>query len=415
MASVTSFSNMLNQYLPENLLLDELKKHDWFLKNAEQDDSWLGGTLIVPFLGAVGSTVTFGSLAASTDISQEQTVRGSIASYKEVWSSLIFNETDLIQHGKINEQNFLRILPDALDRHVQYLRGAVSQALLTGSYVALFTTNGTSSGTFGVIQNDRFQIGQKLNFADTIGNSATGYVSNIDINQSIITVVTTRGGSTALNLSAFLVANSATAYQDGQQSNGFTSLREQLLSAANGGDVTIFGVTKTAWPFTQAVNVSGANVTSANILQEIFNSYVTIRRIGGGQPFNVVMSYKNWGSCLKSMEAEKGPFNVMAGKKDAEVYGWDEISVGGFAGTLKLVAIQEMDDDIIYFLDMKTIKFFTNGGIRRRKDPDGNQYYQIRNTTGYQYIIDHMIFGDMVCLEPKKNGVMYGISYVTSP
>ena len=415
MSTVTSFSNMLNQYLPETLLLDELKKHDWFLKNVEQDDSWLGGSLIVPFLGAVGSTVTFGSLASSTDIAQEQTVRGSIASYKEAWSTLIFNETDLIQHGKVNEQTFLRILPDALDRHVEYMRGVVSQSLLTGAYVALFTSNGTSGGVFGVVQNDRFQIGQKLNFADSIGDTATGYVSNIDINQSLISVVTTRGGSTPLNLSAFLVSNSATAYQDGQQSGGFTSLREQLLSAANGGDVNIFGVTKTAWPFTQSVNVSGSNVTSANILQQIFNAYVTIRRIGGGQPFNVVMSYKNWGSCLKAMEAEKGPFNVVPNSKHAEVYGWDEISVGGFAGNLKLVAIQEMDDDIIYFLDMKTIKFFTNGGIRRRKDPDGNQYYQIRNTTGYQYIIDHILFGDMVVLEPKKNGVMYGISYVTSP
>jgi len=79
MATTRTFSNMLNEYLPEKLLLDELKKRNWALQNIEQDDSWLGGTLIVPFLGAVGSTVTFGSLASSSDIAEEISVRGQVS------------------------------------------------------------------------------------------------------------------------------------------------------------------------------------------------------------------------------------------------------------------------------------------------------------------------------------------------
>ena len=79
MATTRTFSNMLNEYLPEKLLLDELKKRNWALSNIEQDDSWLGGNLIVPFLGAVGSTVTFGSLAASNDIAEELSVRGQVS------------------------------------------------------------------------------------------------------------------------------------------------------------------------------------------------------------------------------------------------------------------------------------------------------------------------------------------------
>jgi hypothetical protein len=416
-ATTTTFSNMLNQYLPEPLLLDEMKKRDWFMKNVDQDDSWLGGTLIVPFLGAVGSSVTFGSLAASTDIAEESTVRGTISAYKEVWSSMIFNETDLMQHGKVSEQNFLRILPDALERHADYLKGCISQNLLTGAYVALFTANGDSSGNFGVAQPDRFVIKQKLNFADNNSDTATGYVQTITLNSTTgsynINVATTRAGGTPLDLSAFTVARVSTAYQDGQVANGFTSLRTQLLSSANGGGSTIFGVTKTAWPFTQAINISGASITSANILGSIFDAYVTIRRLGGGMPFKVVMSYKNFGSCVKSLEAQKGGYNVKPGNdSNTQAYGWSEIEVGGFAGTLTLVAVQEMDDDIIYFLDMKTIKFYTNGGIRRRKDPEtGSPFYTIRNTTGYQYIVDHCLFGDFVVLQPKKNGLLFGISY----
>lgn len=416
MATSVTFSNMLNQYLPEPLLLEELKKRDWMMNNVEQDDSWLGGSLIVPFLGAVGSTVTFGSLAASNDIAEESTVRGSVSAYKEVWASMIFQETDLQQHGKLSEQNFMRILPDALERQASYLKGVISQNLLTAGYVTLFTASGDSSGNFGTAQPDRFQIGQKLNFADNNSDTATGYVKTISLNSSTssynINVVTTRGGATPLDLSAFTVARLSTAYQDGQQANGFTSLRAQLLSSANGGSTAIFGVTKTAWPFTQAINISGASITSANILGAIFDAYVTIRRLGGGSPFKVVMSYKNFGSCIKSLEAQKGSFNVKPMSSNAETYGWTEVEVGGFAGVLTLVAVQEMDDDIIYFLDMKTIKFYTNGGIKRRKDPEtGSPYFTIRNTTGYQYIVDHCIFGELVVLEPKKNGILYGISY----
>ena len=417
MATNVSFSNMLNQYLPEPLLLEELKKRDWMMKNVEQDDSWLGGSLIIPFLGAVGSSVTFGSLAAAGDIAEELTVRGSVSSYKEVWSSMVFNETDLQQHGKLSSQNFLRILPDALERHAAYLKGVISQSLLTGAYVAVLTANGDSSGNFYVAQPDRFQINQKVTITNSVPNTATGYVKSISLNVGTngtynLVLVTARNGSTPVDLSAMTVANAAVAYQDGQQANGFTALRTQLLSAANGGSAAIFGVTKAAYPFTQAINIPGSDITSANILGKIFDAYVTVRRLGGGSPFKVVMSYKNFGSCVKSLEAQKGAFNVKPMATDAETYGWEEIMVGGFAGTLSLVAVQEMDDDIIYFLDMKTIKFYTNGGIKRRKDPEtGSPYYTIRNTTGYQYIVDHCIFGELVVLEPKKNGILFGISY----
>jgi hypothetical protein len=415
MATTVTFSNMLNQYLPEPLLFEELKKRDWLLQNCEQDDSWLGGTLIIPFLGAVGSTVTFGSLAAASDIAEEVSVRGQISAYKEVWSSMIFNETDLMQHGKVSEQNFMRILPDALDRHASYLKGVVSQSLLTGAYVAVATADGDASGNITVAQPDRFQIGQKCQIDDDNSSPVDGYVRAINLNTGVINFFSARSGGAAVDLSGYTTAQNATIYQDGQQSNGFTALRGQLLSSANGGSSTLFGQTKTAYPFLQAINLDGGSsglaINAGNILSKIFDAYVTIRRLGRGSPFNVVMSYKNYGSCIKALEVSKGSFNVKPMSSKAATYGWDELEVGGFAGTLKLIAVQEMDDDIVYFLDMKTIKFYTNGGIRRRKSPEGIEFYTVRNTTGYQYIVDHCLFGDMVVIEPQKNGVIKGISY----
>jgi hypothetical protein len=411
MATTRTFSDMLNQYLPYSLLLDELKKRDWAMKNIEQDDSWLGGTLIVPFIGAVGSSVTFGSLAASNDIAEEVAVRGSVSAYKEVWSSLIFNETDLMQHGKVSEQNFLRILPDALERHASYLRGVISQNLLTGSFVAAATADGTNAGLITVEQPDRFQINQKVIVDDDNSSPATGYVRTINMNTGVLVIYDARSGGSVVDLSGYTVAQNAKIYQDGQQSNGFTSIKDQILPASAGGSSSIFGVTKTAYPYTQAIAIDGSSVTAANILQKIFEAYVDIRRKGGGAPFNVLMSYKHFGSVLKVLESAKGAFNVKPMSASAKMYGWDEIEVGGFAGVLKLVAIQEMNDTEIMFLDLKAMKFFTNGGIRRRKNPDGREFYEIRNTSGYQYIVDHCLFGELVVHNPKACGILHTISY----
>lgn len=411
MATTRTFSNMLNEYLPEKLLLDELKKRNWALQNIEQDDSWLGGNLVIPFLGAVGSTVTFGSLAASNDIAEELSVRGQVSAYKEVWGSMLFNETDLLQHGKLSEQNFLKIIPDAIMRHADYLSGMISQNLLTGSAVALATADGTVGGNITVAQPDRFQIGMKVIVDDNNSSPVTGYISTINMNSGVLLVVTARGGATPVDLSAYTVAQSAAIYNDGQQSNGFDNLPNQLLSAANGGAASILGVTKTSYPFTQAINVSGSAITASNILSSIFDAYVTVRRLGGGKPFKVVMSYKNYGSCLKALETQKGAFNVIPNAKKTEAYAYDAISIGGFAGTLELNAVQEMDDDKIMLLDMSTLKFYTNGGIRRRRAPDGKEFFEVRNTSGFQYIVDHCLFGEFVVNQPKKNGIIYGISY----
>lgn len=411
MATTRSFSAMLNEFTPEKLIMDSMKERNWALKNIEQDDSWLGGTLIVPFLGAVGSSVTFGSLAASSDIAEEIAVRGQVSAYKEVWGSMIFNETDLLQHGKLSEQNFLKIIPEAIERHVDLLSGVVSQNLLTGSYTAFATASGDASGNITVAQPDRFQIGQKVSVDDDNSSPATGYVRTINLNTGVLVIYDARSGGSVVDLSGYTTGQNAKIYQDGQQSNGFDNLPNQLLSLANGGATNHLGVAKTAYPFLQAINVSGADITSANILSKIFDAYVTIRRIGGGKPFKVVMSYKNYGSCLKALETSKGSFNVKPMSSSAKVFGWDSVEVGGFAGTLELVAIQEMDDDKIMFLDMSTVKFYTNGGVRRRRAPDGKEYFEVRATTGFSYIVDHCLFGEFVVNHPKKNGILYSISY----
>ena len=200
MATTRTFSNMLNEYLPTELLFQDIKKRDWLLSNVEADESWLGGNLIIPFLGAVGTSVSFGSLTASNDIAEEISVRGQLSAYAEMHSSMKFNETDIVQHGKLSEQNFLKILPEAIARHSKYVKGVISQSLLTGPYAAKATANGTAGGFIHVANPDRFAVGMKVQVDDDDSSPVTGYVKTIDMNASTnnLFIVTARGGVTGV-------------------------------------------------------------------------------------------------------------------------------------------------------------------------------------------------------------------------
>lgn len=413
MATSSSFSTMLNQYLPNELLKEELIKRDWLLQNVERDNSWLGGDLIVPFKAAGASSVAFGALTSSTDISEDSNVRGSITTQPEMWGSMIFNEKDLVQHGKISEQNLLKILPDALEDFMTYMKMAASIAFTNGTSFAKVTdATNAATGILIVDHPERFVIGQKASLDDDDSTAADVYVTAIVMDTAAITVSATRGGS-AYNASSYSVAQNAKFYHPGSQAAGFTSLRSSLLSSANNGSSTLYGQTKTAYPYLQAINVSGTGVNASNILDQIFDAYTTIRNRGKGMPDKVVMSYKNFGSVLKLLETSKGAYHNAASGTKTSVYGWTEVEVFGAAGKLTIVSIQELDDDIICFLDTRpnVMKIYSNGFFRKRVNPDGREFYEVRATTGYTYIVDVAFYGDFVLQRPSYCGILHTISY----
>jgi hypothetical protein len=410
---------MLNDFLPNELLKEELVRRDYLLNKIEKDDSWIGastgasgngGALVVPFKGAGASSVAAGSLSASNDIAEDKFVRGRITNQPEAWGSMIFNHRDLMEHDTVSEKNFLKILPDTVNDFMDYMKNVVSVNLLNGVAFAKTTAASTANdGLLTVDRPDRFVIGQKVQ-----GDGAslfTGYVSTININTRVILLVTTRGGATPVDFSANNVASGAACYNDGFKTNGFSSLRGALLSAANGGDTNLYGIAKTAYPYLQAINIDGSAATAANIVEKIFDGYTLTRRLGKGNPTDIVMSYNNLGIVLKVVEASKGAYNVNAGSKKASQYGWTEIKIGSVTNQeLVFVGVQEMDDDIVMYVDWRALKFYSNGFFRKRKSPDGIEYFEVRATTGYQYIIDICLFGDIVVHRPSYLGIMYGIA-----
>lgn len=419
MATNRSFQDMLNEYLPNELLAEELAKRDWLLNTVDKDNNWKGGPLIVPFKGATASTFSFGSLAAANDIAEDEYVRGQINAQPEVWGSMIFNHRDLMEHNQVSEQNFLKVLPDTIEAFMNFAKFSASTHLLAGPQLDTLTADGTVGGVITIKRPDRFMKGQKIQVIDNNSAAVAGYVRAIDVNAKTLTIFNARVGGAAVDLSGYTVAQEAKVFHEGLDlsaypviGNGMTSLRSSLLTVGNGGSTALYGVSKTAYPYLQAYNVLGSSVNASNILEKMFEAYVEIKQHGKGKPSKAIVSYKNFGSIMKVVEGSKGAYNVVPNSNKAAMYPWDSITIGSVTGQIvEIIAVHEADDDVIMFLDMSALTFYSNGFFKKRIAPDGKEYFEVRNTSGFQYIIDVCLFGDLVLKRPSYCGIMHGINY----
>jgi hypothetical protein len=414
MAIDRTFNEMLKDYMPYELLKNEYMKKDWFLSNIEKVDDWAGGELQVKFKESSASSINYGALEDDSNIAQSVLVSGSVSGHKHVSSTIVFNHRDLIEHnGNISKKSFLKILPDEIEDHMTVLREVVSCNLLNGKKLCKLTANATAAGLITVDRPERLSVGMKVSFYDNAATATvSGYIETIDLPNKQATVVTTRGGSTDLDLSAWDTANAAYITIPGADTLAFSGLKEMLLSAANGGTSTLYGKTKASYTYLQAHNEDGSTITATAIIGKIFDAFTNIRRFYKGNPNKAVMSFKNFGTAMKQLESSKGAYNVVPGSRKTDLYGYDLATIHGVGGgALDFVGIQEMDDDVIMLLDMSAIKFHSNGFFRRVKSPEGLEYYVKRSTTGYKFILDHELYGELVLSKPQACGIIYGISY----
>lgn len=417
MATTRSFDSMLQQYLTYDLLKEELVKRDYVLSKIEKKNDWKGGSLIVPFKAAGASSVAFGSLTDSADVAEDMYVRGQVTTQKELWGTMSFNHRDLMEHdGSIPEKTFLRILPDSVEDFMDRMKETVSINLLNGAHFGKLTSDANANdGIVDVDHPERFVIGQKVIVKDS-GGSVTGYVKEVDMNAKQVLLVTTRGGAVVCDFSAatgtpILVADGGKCYNPGADTQAFSSLKEALLPASVGGSSSLYGVSKSAYGYLQSIVVDGSSITASNILDKIFDAYVTVRTFGKGNPNEVVVSYKHLANIMKALESSKGAYHIDQTSTKVMAYGWTEIAIGGVKGQLKVIGVQEMDDDFIAFMDWRACAFHTNGFFRKRQAPDGKIYFETRSSQGYKYLLDMCLFGELVVSRPSYLGAIHSISY----
>ena len=407
------FNAMLNDHLHYDLLKQELEKKNYLWKTLEKDDE-VAGDIIVPFEAAKASSIKRGGgPTAVSSITKYKYTRGSVSfdNIPKVWGSMIFNWEDIMTHeGRVKQKSFLgTFLPRQLEDFTVKFAEEINHAALNSAHKDEAVAAGTDQGVIEVKRIERYEIGEYVKFA----GSEDGYVSAIDVNTNKITVVTTLGGSTGVDLTG--VAADEKIYKDGADtsSNQMTSLRDALLTSANGGDANIYGVSKLASPFTQAINVDGSDITANNILSKLFDGIVTFRKKAKVGAMEVWVSFKHLGSIMKILEQDKGPYKMEPGSMKVNEYGFTEIMLWGpKTGAIKVVGLQELDDDVIYGIDPKSMKFHSVRGIQKVKTPDGNYYTVSRSeTTGFDFVCDLYYRGDLIVSRPHRNCIWHSISY----
>lgn len=409
MATTVTFNDMLKKYMPYNLLREEIVKRDFFLMSVQKDQNWKGGEMQVPFRGGAASSFKFGGLKGEDAITEGREVLGTVSGYKELWGSMVFNDSDLSKHDSM-EQSFIKILPDQIEEFVDGMKEIVSNNLLNGEHFDTTTVAGTALGVIISSRPERYTLGQYV----VLESGHVGYVTSINMNTGAVALTADldlAGAVVDLTSEAGDLEVSAAddkCYIEGASASSFTSLPNQLLSAANGGSSTLFGKTKLAYPLLQAYNYSGTAIDADTILAKIFDAQLITKRIGKGNPSVVLMSYKHMASCMAILETSR---DYVAKDTKASVYGWTEIDVMGVKGSLKLVAVNEMNDDIMPILDWTALKLHSNGMFERRTSPSGNQFYEVRATTGFKYIVDIRFFGELVISKPSHCGIIHTISY----
>lgn len=408
------YNNMLNEYLHYDLMKEEIEKKSYLWKTAEHDMDFVGSDLIIPFQSTKATSVkSGGGPIAVNQISMHKHVRGTVnyASAPKIWAAAKFEREDLFDHeGKLNKGSFLgNYLPQQIEDLSEYFAEVVNHQILNTKQIdKVKTTTDLTHGIIEVNRIERFQLGQKVTIDS--GADKTGWVGQVDINKGTITIMNALSGGAALDLTGVAVGEKI--YNDGFKDSSLSSLRDLLLAIENGGSANIFGVSKTSSVFTQALNISGADITKANIIEKLFDAYSKYKRICKVGASEVWMSYKHLGSLMAKVEETKSPYKVTPTQTKAGLYNWDEFEIFGPKGKLRVVAIPEFDDDVMFLMDPKSFKIHSNKGIVKIKDANGNFYTVIRDEADdFKYVTDMVFKGEFVLHHPHRDAVIHSISY----
>lgn len=408
-----NYSDMLKRHMPTQMLVEEMKERNYFFRKVRKSQDWFGGRYEIPFEGGEASSIKLGSMHDASDIAQTQAILGYEDSYKEIWGAIAFYEKDL-DLNQDQKSSFLKLLPDKLDQFLRKMEREFSHQILVGAKVDTLTVNGTAGGVAEVSFPERFVIGQKYQIRNSDPVAADVYVIAIDISGKSVTLSATRGGA-ALNIAAYTVAKASALYIDGSVNvatgalqNTFNSLRDSLLSAANGGSASIHNKTKASYPFLQAINIDGSGFTAANLLESIFSSMMEVARIGKGNPTEIIMSFGNYSACVKDLE-----LNRQYAKGDvAAGFGFRTINLSGTEGSYSFTAVREMEDDIIYLLDWNAIKLAGSHFFDMKRHGSNNDVlFPVRSTAGFTYIADIRLYGNLIVQNPSYCGIIHSISF----
>lgn len=423
-----SFASMLNEYLVySDILEQEYLDQNWLMKTSNKVRTWQGGTLIVPWQQSTASSVRMGAMTGEDDIDSASYIRGEIFGYKEMYASLVFNSRDLfLDHSTVSVQNFLKILPNQIEQLMRYMKSSTSIQILNGDYLDTVPSGftGANNGVLLVEHPERFVIGGKYSLEDDDSGPVDAYVRTIDKNTGTVVVYDARAGGNPVNLTGYDATTKIRL--EGGDTTSFSSLRDMLLPLAAGGSDSFTNQLKSASPFAQAVTYdaggstpntgdwnNAVSVTGNDILTLVFDALRKGHQLGA-EPECFVMSYLNYSAALLAVEKNSGGFKNV--KPSVDYAGYSSITVGGMHGSVELVGVREMADDVIYGLKKSHMDVHCGEKMFQvLSSPDGLKYYTIRQPDGYRYITDIVFNGDFLYSNPWSAVAIWNIPKISLP
>lgn len=440
-----SWQAAVNDKIDGPMILNKLKRNLW-IKKLMEEKGWIGtgeldggGSLprnskVIAFLGSETHATKIGAFQDPDKIQIADPIRGLVESFVDMTGSMRVRQNDIKAHqGKGLVTSLLGKFDKQTDHAMSGFNLAIEDGILNGSVIS--TVSSIASCASGLLTLDSVEkigigMGVQLGGSDATSKGGEFFVTAVNKNTGVCEFSATLGGGAA-NLTNYVASTAALTYvcvngsvstSTGLVAYGFDSLQSILLSAANGGGSTYLGKTKTAYPFLQAMNKDGSEMTASDMLPRLFEYYhkdiaLKTRHPEGVKPSDVMLSPLNYAIALISLEQYKGAFYRNTDAK-ANPYGWESITLGSktSGGELRLNRVENLGNTIIPIVNMDTFALTSMNGIEFIEDPNnaGNDkyWYVVRATTAaaYTWVLDFVLSAQFVCGNPESNAIIHSVS-----
>lgn len=400
-----NFSDMLREYAPHTVIEDSFSKDNYLWGKLEKDKEWKDGVEYqIPVELSGASDFEMGALVSESNLGSSIYKKLTLSTQPQMTGAMVFNERDLKRYGNL-KQSFLKLLPGEVNKFTRRARQHWSVKLLKGS-LAIATADGTAGGEIEVDKPQYFAVGQRVEVSADSPATVSGFVTAIDMEAKTLTIMTARTAGSAVDLSGFAAADNTKVNIPGSEDvEDFTSFADYLLPASAGGSDTIYGINKSIYPILQPQVADGASYTASNITDKLTDFYYDVKDLGKVDAAEILVPFHVFKAFAKKIEANK---RYMVKDKMSGV-GFSSLYIDGPSGEMKLTALSDMALDKAFVINWEDFCFAGYRFLDKVKDPDGNEYHKIRSTSGYKYIVDLVLQGELIAKKLSGSAVIHSI------
>jgi hypothetical protein len=325
---------------------------------------------------------------------------------------MIFDQADLERHMSL-EKSFVSALPRKLQGLVRRMADLINLTVVGDGSIGTLAANGDATGAVSVgrAATAFLHNGMKVEIDD--GNSAavSGYVQSLDTNAGTFTLKDAATGGSAVDLTNYTTAQSAKVYLVNGSGTRPTSLVDLCFSAANGGADSLYSgaIVKSAspiyQPFTEDISASNTGATLLASLYDVMFAMVESGR--DGMNSEILVPFNAYKAISKQLET-----NVNFEKKDEEkIYGSTAITIIGPDSELKIRTARGVPAGKAMILNYDAVSIASYGELIQKGKKVGAEHFEVRNTTGYQMIVDKKAEFEVIGHDLSKLG---GVKIATS-